>query len=124
MSGAWRGRVELLNVDSESGLVTSNHVRGETWTFLRLRADHRAAFGFLDAMPPPPGCRSWRQPASRRRRHWAGCAGTTNAITPRVSGLKANPLRTACIAAGCYSIGRLRLTIRSQRTARSMTLTQ
>jgi len=29
-------------------LVTSNHVRGETWTFLRRRAGHHAAVGFLD----------------------------------------------------------------------------
>ncbi len=31
-----------------SSLVTSNHVRGETWTFLRRRAGHAAAVGFLD----------------------------------------------------------------------------
>jgi predicted nucleic acid-binding protein len=31
-------------------LVTSNHVRGETWTFLRHRAWHAAAVAFLDAL--------------------------------------------------------------------------
>ena len=29
-------------------LVTTNHVLGETWTFLRRAADHRTAIGFVD----------------------------------------------------------------------------
>jgi uncharacterized protein len=29
-------------------LVTSSHVRGETWTYLRRKAGHAAAVGFLD----------------------------------------------------------------------------
>ncbi len=33
-----------------STLVTTNHVRGETWTFLRRRAGHRSAVDFLDAL--------------------------------------------------------------------------
>ncbi len=35
-------------------LVTSNHVRGETWTFLRRRAGHRSAVDFLDAIDRSP----------------------------------------------------------------------
>jgi len=31
-------------------LVTSNHVRGETWTYLRRRAGHDSAVQFLDAL--------------------------------------------------------------------------
>ena len=31
-------------------LVTSNHVRGETWTFLNRSYGHRAAVAFLDAI--------------------------------------------------------------------------
>jgi predicted nucleic acid-binding protein len=31
-------------------LVTSNHVQGETWTFLRRRRGHRAAVAFLDRL--------------------------------------------------------------------------
>jgi uncharacterized protein len=31
-------------------LVTSNHVRGETWTFLRRKDGHRTAVAFLDAL--------------------------------------------------------------------------
>jgi predicted nucleic acid-binding protein len=31
-------------------LMTSNHVRGETWTFLRRRGGHRTAVAFLDML--------------------------------------------------------------------------
>jgi uncharacterized protein len=31
-------------------LVTSNHVRGETWTFLRRRAGHAVALDYLDVV--------------------------------------------------------------------------
>ena len=33
-----------------SRLVTSNHVRGETWTFLRRRQGHHEAVAFLDML--------------------------------------------------------------------------
>jgi len=42
--------VALLERHGTSELITSNHVRGETWTFLRRRAGHAAALGFLDAL--------------------------------------------------------------------------
>ncbi len=35
---------------SEGGLVTTNHVVGETWTFLRRRAGHEAAVRFIDQL--------------------------------------------------------------------------
>lgn len=41
---------ELLTRHADSSLVTSNHIRGETWTFLRRRAGHDAATDFLDAL--------------------------------------------------------------------------
>jgi uncharacterized protein len=41
---------ELLRHYGRETLVTSNHVRGETWTFLRHRAWHAAAVNFLDAV--------------------------------------------------------------------------
>jgi predicted nucleic acid-binding protein len=31
-------------------LITTNHVRGETWTFLRRRETHSFAVGFLDSL--------------------------------------------------------------------------
>ena len=44
----------LLALHGEAGLVTSNQVRGETWSFLRRRAGHGAAVGFLDAVERSP----------------------------------------------------------------------
>ncbi len=38
----------LLVRHGTSPLLTSNHVQGETWTFLRRRAGHAAAVAFLD----------------------------------------------------------------------------
>jgi uncharacterized protein len=35
-------------------LLTSNHVRGETWTFLRRRAGHTGAVTFLDVVERSP----------------------------------------------------------------------
>jgi predicted nucleic acid-binding protein len=40
----------LLDRHGDVPLVTTNHVRGETWTFLRRRAGHAAAVDFLDAL--------------------------------------------------------------------------
>lgn len=46
---AWhRDAVELLERHWSEPLVTSNHVRGETWTLLRRRRGHRSAVTFLD----------------------------------------------------------------------------
>ena len=35
---------------ADSGVMTTDHVRGETWTVLRRRAGHRTAVSFLDAL--------------------------------------------------------------------------
>lgn len=37
----------LLRARDEEALLTSNHVLGETWTFLRRRHSHHAALRFL-----------------------------------------------------------------------------
>lgn len=42
--------VELLDRHGDDPLITSNQVRGETWTFLRRRIGHAAAVGFLDSL--------------------------------------------------------------------------
>lgn len=42
--------IELLRRSGETRLVTTNHVRGETWTFLRRRADHALAMRFVDRL--------------------------------------------------------------------------
>lgn len=44
----------LLERYGSASLVTSNHVRGETSTFLRRKAGHRPAVGFLDAIAASP----------------------------------------------------------------------
>jgi predicted nucleic acid-binding protein len=49
--------VALLADHGDAGLVTSNHVRGETWTYLRRRAGHRHAVAFLDAIERSPRVR-------------------------------------------------------------------
>lgn len=38
----------LLRANAATPLVSTNHVSGETWTFLRLRAGHGSATNFLD----------------------------------------------------------------------------
>jgi uncharacterized protein len=40
----------VLREHSDSSLVTTNHVVGETWTFLRKRHGHRIALRFLDSI--------------------------------------------------------------------------
>jgi predicted nucleic acid-binding protein len=44
----------LLQARDREHLVTTNHVRGETWTYLRRRAGHRSATAFLDAADRSP----------------------------------------------------------------------
>jgi uncharacterized protein len=40
----------LLAAHSRDRLITTNEVRGETWTFLRRRAGHAPAVRFLDTL--------------------------------------------------------------------------
>jgi predicted nucleic acid-binding protein len=42
--------IELLKEYRQQTLLTTNHVRGETWTFLRRRDDHRGAVEYLDML--------------------------------------------------------------------------
>jgi predicted nucleic acid-binding protein len=42
--------IALAELFGDERLVTSNHVRGETWTFLRRRDGHRTAVAFLNAL--------------------------------------------------------------------------
>lgn len=46
--------VGLLGRYSAETLLTSNHVRGETWTFLRRRVSYGAAVAFLDSLEHSP----------------------------------------------------------------------
>ncbi len=49
--------VALLRQRERSVFVTSNHVRGETWTYLRRKAGHASAVAFLDALEGSPRIR-------------------------------------------------------------------
>jgi predicted nucleic acid-binding protein len=44
----------LWTAHADAGVMTTNHVRGETWTVLRRRAGHRDARAFLDALSEAP----------------------------------------------------------------------
>ncbi len=45
---------DLLEQHGSRPLLTSNHVRGETWTLVNRREGHRAAVAFLDALSRSP----------------------------------------------------------------------
>jgi predicted nucleic acid-binding protein len=45
---------QLWQARGRGGLLTTNHVLGETWTFLRRRAGHGAARAFVDAARRSP----------------------------------------------------------------------
>lgn len=49
--------VSLHRAAGNVRVVTSNHVLGETWTFLRKRAGHRKSMAWLDALVGEPGVR-------------------------------------------------------------------
>lgn len=42
--------LQLFDDHASRGLVTSNHILGETWTCLRRKAGHAASVSFLDAV--------------------------------------------------------------------------
>ena len=64
--------VELLGRHASAPLVTSNHVRGETWTFLRKRVGHRAGVHFLDRLERSPRLRLVfvREPLEEQALQW------------------------------------------------------
>ena len=47
----------LLRAHADDHLVTTNHVRGESWTYLRRRVGHPAAVDLLDALDRSPRLR-------------------------------------------------------------------
>ena len=48
---------ELFAAHGRERLVTSNHIRGETWTLLRRRGGHRDGVFFLDRLEHAPRLR-------------------------------------------------------------------
>ena len=49
--------VALLRQRESAVLVTSNHVQGETWTYLRRKAGHKSAVAFLNSIETSPRIR-------------------------------------------------------------------
>ena len=49
--------VALLDVHRDSPLLTTNQVRGETWTYLSRKAGHGIAVSFLDVIGNSPRIR-------------------------------------------------------------------
>jgi predicted nucleic acid-binding protein len=49
--------VALFRKHAGTTVISSNHVRGETWTFLRRRVGHASAVAFLDAVDRSPRAR-------------------------------------------------------------------
>jgi predicted nucleic acid-binding protein len=47
----------LFELHADKPLVTTNHVRAETWTFLRRRSGHASAVDFLDRLDRTPRVR-------------------------------------------------------------------
>lgn len=49
--------VTLLDRRHQESMITTNHVRGETWTYLRRKAGHGSAVDFLDGLEASPRMR-------------------------------------------------------------------
>ena len=58
----------LMRDHQDATLIVSNHVRGETWTYLRRRAGHGSAVAFLDAMDRSPRVRLHRTTEAQEAR--------------------------------------------------------
>jgi predicted nucleic acid-binding protein len=61
---------ELFAAHSDAALATSNHVRGETWTFVRRRYGHRAAVALIDRLERTPRLRILRVGRDDERDAW------------------------------------------------------
>ena len=79
----------------QGALVTTNHVLGETWTFLRRRAGHRAAVRFLDSSGASPRVsvehvdagtedQAWRWLRRRDEREYSFVDATSFAVMRRL----------------------------------------
>jgi predicted nucleic acid-binding protein len=64
--------VALVDEHDTSSLVTSNHVRGETWTFFRARGGPRDGVAFLDMVERTPRLQIAfvDEPLEREAVHW------------------------------------------------------
>jgi predicted nucleic acid-binding protein len=67
-----REAAALLAAHDSDRLITTNEVRGETWTFLRRRAGHATAVQFLDTLSASPRVELLRvsEPAEAEAEQW------------------------------------------------------
>jgi uncharacterized protein len=61
----------LLRTYEGTPLVTSNHICGETWTFLRKRHGHQAALRFLESTETTSRLRIVHAPEEMEREAWS-----------------------------------------------------
>lgn len=61
---------ELARTYAGSPLLTTNHVVGETWTFLRKRHGHRAAVQFFDSTQAAERLQTVHVPEALERDAW------------------------------------------------------
>ena len=61
---------ELLSRAAAASLTTSNHVVGETWTFVRRRFGHRLAVGMIDRIERTPRLRTIRIDQETEHEAW------------------------------------------------------
>jgi len=81
---------ELLAKHTSTQLTTTNHVRGETWTYLRRRAGHGPAVAFLDVIEQSPRVRVVRVSGRPSSERWPGYAATTS-VSSRSRTRRASP---------------------------------
>jgi predicted nucleic acid-binding protein len=93
-SDTHHGAARALISPAASRVVTSNHVLGETWTLLRRRGGHPAAFGFIDRIDGLPGIEivhvdediendAWRWLRSHDERRYSFVDATSFAVMRR-----------------------------------------
>jgi len=89
------GSARSLWQERVSSLLTTNHVVGETWTFLRRRAGHAAAARFVDAIQKSPRVvvqhldeslekEAWDWLRRHREREYSFVDGTSFAVMRRL----------------------------------------
>jgi predicted nucleic acid-binding protein len=72
---------ELLSRHAGDRLVTTNHVCGETWTFIRRRFGHREAVAVIDRLERTPAFSGTSSTSSWNARHGRGFDGATSVRT-------------------------------------------
>jgi len=65
-----REAIDIAGVHSAERFLTTNHICGETWTFLGKRVGHRGALRFLDDVEESPRYEVLRVTAAQEESAW------------------------------------------------------